>query len=244
MKKHTVPLLLTTLLLTLSLSACGSNVDTDNDADTAGQLSDTVADTAPTAQPVDTTTDITEDALINDGEMGGINNWMRGIFFIENTELAIDAETAAEMLPLWKAYRALIGSDTTAQAEIEALTAQIGAAFSSEQLEFFTEMDTSNADLTTVMEELGIEMDTARMMGNRADMPEGVVPPDGSQPGQGGGPGSGTGTGGGPGSGGTNVDPEVLATRQAERESLGFSNPLTSMLLDPLIELLEGKLAG
>lgn len=243
MNKNTVPVIFA-MLLTLSLSACGSNVDTDNGADTAGQLSDTVADTAPTAQPADTTTDITEDALINDGEMGGINNWMRGIFFIENTELAIDADTAAEMLPLWKAYRALIGSDTTAQAEIEALTAQIGAAFSSEQLEFFTEMDTSNADLTAMMEELGIEMDTARMMGNRADMPEGVVPPDDSQSGQGGGPGSGTGTGGGPGSGGTNVDPEVLATRQAERESPGLSNPLTSMLLDPLIELLESKLAG
>lgn len=244
MNKTTVPLILTTLLLTLSLSACGSNADIDNGTETAGQLSDTVADTTPTVQPADSTTDIAETDLLNDGEMGGINNWMRGIFFIENTELAIDADTAAEMLPLWKAYRALIGSDTTAQAEIEALTAQIGAAFSIEQLEYFTEMDMSNTDLTTVMEELGIEMDTARMMGNRADMPEDVVPPDSSQAGQGGGPGSGTGTGGGPGSGGTNVDPEVLATRQAERESLGFSNPFTSMLLDPLIELLEGKLAG
>lgn len=78
--------------------------------------------------------------------------------------------------------------------------------------------------MNVVMEELGIEIFVG------AGREGGLTPPDGFQPGQGGGPG------------GANVDPEVLATRQAEREEGGgFQRGFNLPLVEALIELLEGR---
>jgi len=178
----------------------------------------------------------------------GSTKMIFGSFQLENTDLAITPEQAAEFVPLWKVYQTLLDSSTAAEAEREALLRQIEAVFTPEQKAYLesTTMDPEETD--ALLAELGIE----------------------SQTGVGGGPGGGTGgedltdaekaelqalreaSGGGQGGGqgggggmGADMDPEQLATLQAERAENGGGirggGQMDELLLPALIELLESK---
>jgi len=56
-----------------------------------------------------------------------------GTLALDGTENAITAPQAAELLPLWKAYRALLASDATAPQELAALVEQIRQSMTAEQ---------------------------------------------------------------------------------------------------------------
>lgn len=183
---------------------------------------------------------------------------MVGTFLLEDTDDAVTSEQAAEMVILWKAYRSLSDSDTTAAAELEALINQIQDTMTPAQLNAISAMDISQEDMFTLTQDLGIVLEDfagsgqgtgdgegfqGRGFGNLPEggnpnggLPEGGIPEGGFRGSQG---------AGGPGSGGLGgeIDPEAIATLQAERGGAqGFGARFNSFLLDPLIELLESKI--
>jgi hypothetical protein len=185
-----------------------------------------------------------------------------GTLQLEGTDLAVTNKQASSLAPLWKAMRSLSGSDTAAEAEIEAVLDQIQRSMSTDQLEAIAAMELIQEDLFTAIQEMGIQQlapgAEGRFSGSGtgdfiAGGPEGGPPGDGAA---GGGaifigPGEGPPGGGGPGSftGGqfteeftSNLDPDQIATFEAQRESGGGPGArIAPFLLDPLIELLETR---
>lgn len=179
---------------------------------------------------------------LGDSELPALMQLILGVLQLESTDLAIDADQADEMLPLWKAYRSISGSDTVAQAELEALVEQIQEVMTADQLTAISSMKLTPEDMQSMIEELGIELGLPEGLeeGNFQFPPGGLGGPGG--PGGGfegqGRPGGGVGEG--------NFDPEAAATARAEagvdgegRGGLGSRAGI--FLLDPLIELLEQK---
>lgn len=210
--------LITFLLSSLLLAACSG---TNSPADTN-------ATTTPGAAP-------TEFQLL------------AGTFMLEETGLAVDAETAAELLPLWKTLRSLSTSDTVAAEEISAIVEQIRETMTPERVQAISEMQLTQQDLFPLLEEMGLDLGGAEGQqpgdGTGPRFGEGGFP--GGAPPEGFTPGSGPGRFGG-GEGGANLSPDQIATAQALRAERSGNRAfrLPSALLDALIELLESKLAG
>jgi hypothetical protein len=150
-----------------------------------------------------------------------VNELLVGTLKLEETDQAVTAEQAAQLLPLWQAYRSLSTSQTSAEAEVEALVNQIQGSMSTDQVSSVNDMNLTNTDLMDLMASLGggrIARGTPNPEGTPSfDFPaggfEGGVPPGGDfQIGSGGGlggsqggttrdfpPGGGGFMGGGPG---------------------------------------------
>lgn len=168
-----------------------------------------------------------------------------GSFKLEVSDLAITSEQAAELLPLWQVFQQLSSSDTAAQAEIDALVEQIQETMTPGQIAAIDEMNLTQQDVFTTMQEQGIQFG-AGIQGNSdqnggGGFPRGqqALPNDGIP---GGGPG-----GGGPGGfgGGQNLSPQQIATAQALRAENGGATPRFSRtpapLIGALVELLQEK---
>ena len=165
-----------------------------------------------------------------------------GTFLLEDAEFAVDADLAPYLVPYWKLYKSLLESDTTAPEELEALIAEIQEVMNVDQVNYIASLELTQEDLTTYMNESGI-MENMRPEGAEEGDGTGTRPdrPDGMP--------AGTGPGGGQGGPGTTegIDPEVMATMQAEREAGGGirgmgANRMIVPLIDVLIDLLEGKI--
>ena len=168
-----------------------------------------------------------------------------GTLKLEDTPQAVTPEQAAPLLTLWKAVRSLAESDTTSEVEVEALTRQIEAAMTAEQLQAIEAMDLTQEDVMALMQELGPGQFFT------SDGPSGGVlteggPPDGGPFNQGGQPGGSSGAppdtffAGPGGDQGASLTPEQLATLQAGRVSRGGAG-LNLRLIQPLLDLLEER---
>lgn len=164
---------------------------------------------------------------------------MLGTFLLQETEFAVDANQAAQLLPLWKAVRTLSTSDSAAPEEIGALQTQIEETMTESQLEMIFSMELTGEDIFGLVEELGLEFGPRGdgsgsgdgFPGGDFQFPEGGIPGGNPGGGRGGGPGVGFGEG---------FDPEALATARAERAGgANFGDRATLILVDPLIDLLE-----
>jgi hypothetical protein len=166
---------------------------------------------------------------------------MLGTVKLDETEYAIAAAQAEELLPLWKALRSLSESETAATAEVEALIKQINTTMTAEQLDVIAAMELSLQDFGTVAETLGIELgfsggnvDPEMRATMQAARESGERPADG--------PGGGLGLGGGQGRGDGEIDPAARETAIAERGgSRGARLTLDTNFLNALIEFLEVK---
>jgi hypothetical protein len=177
-----------------------------------------------------------------------------GTFLLEDTDLAVTPEQAAELLPLWEAVLSLSESDTAAQAEIDALYDQIEETMTADQMQAIAEMNPTQDDIAALMESLGLDNTNAAGGFQGGNPPQGFNPddlPEGFSPGNfpGGrqmGPGGGQGQGQGGGMFGGDIDPETLATMEARREEMGgsFRNRTNLFLVEPLIELLQERAAS
>jgi len=240
-KLVTLSLLIGTLLL--SLTACNST------------------STAPTAA---SSTAVEEAAAVQETQETPISQkLLLGTLLLEDTDLEVTPEQAAELLPLWKAVKAIATSDTAAAAEIEALYRQIQESMTASQIKAIEEMETGADSMQAVMDNLGMEMARpgsgaganagAEMTEEqRAQMFERMQAQGNTSGVPGGGPGGGQGGGGGfgggvPPAGGdfTAGDPGALpagedsATQNPGAARAGFKN----FLVEPLIELLTTRAA-
>ncbi len=209
------------------------------------------------------TSEVTTENISGDGTPNGTRQFtiptemklLLGTVKLDETEYAVDAGQASDLLPLWKALRSLSEDDTTAEVEIEALITQIGETMTPEQTSAIDNMNLTMQDMGSVMDALGIEgnfggsgqmseemratMEAARASG---DFPGGgpgggeFMPPDDGGMGPGGG-------GFGGGFGGAEMDPSARETAIAERggtRGAGFG--MNSDLLDAIIEFLQAKI--
>ena len=161
-----------------------------------------------------------------------------GSLLLEDTDLAVDPEQALDLVPYWKLYRSLLGSDTTAPEELDSLLKEIQEIMTAEQVNYIANLQLNQETMMTLVNEMGIidlRQDGTGEGGIGFVPPEGL--PDGVRPGGGGGQGGGDGS----------MDPELMATKQAERAAAGGgkqSNRLTIPLVEALISLLEGKVGS
>ncbi len=215
-------LLFLTLTLTLLLAACGGSAETATPEDPAAQFD-------PNTRELDLSTKL---AL--------------GTLKLDNTDLAIASDQAADLLPLWQVLSSMSGSETASQVEIEALIRQIQDTMTPEQIAAIEDMNLTQADIFATMQELGLAnapqvnaqgTPQAGGFGNgqrrNGDIPEGGFP--------GGGPPDG---GPGGGFGGEGLSPDQIATAQARRAENGgggFGNRLMTPLVEAVINLLESK---
>lgn len=236
-----IGLLISVLLL---LTACGT--DQSAVANTEEEIahpaeayepseddSSTVGETVQEQSRNDLRGDFAENAL------APVSQLILGTFLMEETEYAVDADLAPYLTPYWKLYRSLLESDTTAPEELAALIGEIQEVMDAEQVNYIASLELTQEDLMTYMNESGI-MENIR--------PEGAEEGEnGERPGRPDGMPEGTGPGGGQGGlgAGEGMDPEVMATMQAEREATGDgdrgANQMITPLLEALIELLESK---
>ncbi|MDY0018755.1 MAG: hypothetical protein RBT47_02000 [Anaerolineae bacterium] len=175
-----------------------------------------------------------------------------GTLLLEETENAVTPEQAAALLPLWQAIR---GGGLQGNAETEAVLKQIKAQMTAEQLGAIDAMELTAEDMSTWMEESGMDMEAPGPMGTPGAMPggtPGVVPEGGRGGGQGAMP-EGTPRarpgGGGPG-GGQGAMPEgTPGAMSGGGRPGGAGGPAgggaggAGMLIWPLVELLTQRAA-
>jgi hypothetical protein len=164
-----------------------------------------------------------------------------GTLMLEETDLAIDEALATELLPLWQAMQSLSDSDTTAAAEIVAVLNQIQDTMTMEQVAAIAEMMLTEDSLTTMLEE-GVLTIGRGGFGERSGAGgQGASPGEGF-PG-GGFPGGrpGGGPGGGPGGDFQGVDPDAIATRQAQFAGSGVATFQERALVGAVVRLMGTK---
>jgi hypothetical protein len=131
MNKKRILLLYTILILSLLLAACSG---TTNQTTSSKNGSDEVS---------------------GGTGLSLVNLLLIGTFKLEDTDQAITADEAATLLPLWQAYRSLSTSQTSAEAEVEALVNQIQGSMSPSQMSAINDMDLTNTDMMDLMVSLG-----------------------------------------------------------------------------------------
>ncbi|MCB9133816.1 MAG: hypothetical protein H6636_00205 [Anaerolineales bacterium] len=247
MKKITLLFISLLFFLFFVLSACSSGTDTTS-TETTGTNNPTPAGDTPTNMQL---------AL--------------GTFALEETDYAITAEQAAELLPLWKAAKALADNETLTAEEYQAIYTQIEDTLTAEQMNAIKTIDMSSDAMTALREKYGLSVgggnfDPANLSPEQQATREafqqsrqnggttggsgfsGGVPPDGGV--TGGGPGGGGFPGGGPGGGlggdGTGFSPEAQQTAIASGagggRQFGGNGALPSTFYDAIITFLEGKI--
>ena len=155
-----------------------------------------------------------------------------GTLKLEGTDLAVDADQALELIPLWQVLNTLAESGSTAPEETDALILQIQETMTTEQINAIVAMQLSLEDVGTIMQEYGLS----------SGMGSGETPPEGFTPGSGRSSDVPGLSGGGSGENATGMTPEEIATAQAEREEGTIVNSkLTSAITVGLIEMLQGK---
>jgi hypothetical protein len=181
-----------------------------------------------------------------------------GTLLLEDTENAVTAEQAAELLPMWQLLKELTTSDTAADSEREGLLEQIQETMTADQLRVIADMQLTQQDMFDYMQKAGL-VQMPQQSGTPDASSGGGFFPGGMEGGappadfEGGGPPSGSGgqfgggnrTGGGEGGyRGQDLSPEQLATMEARRASRGGFGGSPTVLLDALIQMLEGKQAA
>lgn len=266
MKKQRILLLVGLLVALLLLSACGGSGNTNEDNGNGSQEALSANGESQVANQNEPVQIVEEKARLADNYANALSiqgQLALGTLRLEDGDLAINEETAAELLPLWQALQSLMNSDTTAAVELEAVVNQIQDGMSAAQIAAISEMKLTEESLTSMME--NGELAFGRGAGRDGDgeggffgaLPEGFTPPEGGVVivGPGGGPGGGLGggqgggfgggpgggIGGGPGGGFGNLDEDARATRLAEFANGGTADFQETLLVGLVVRLLQQK---
>jgi hypothetical protein len=188
-----------------------------------------------------------------------------GTLMLKDTDNAVDAKTAEQLIPLWQAVGSLTSKNSSAPQEIQALYKQIGDTMTPAQVEAIAEMQLTQQDIPQVAQKLGLDLAAGRGF-NQGARPTGQAPSTNNQGGrnssggggrggfQGGGFGGGGGfsgsgfggDGGFPGGGGfgqaqQTPNPSARATAQARFTNNGgggFSR-ISAVWVDAVIKYLQ-----
>jgi hypothetical protein len=249
MKRQIISLVLG-LLLVLALAACGQGDDQSAASGAEASSNSTAANSSAGDETVNTIVAQISDSF--DGALSPMGQLALGTLQLEDGELAVTEEQAAELLPLWQALQSLSNSDTTAQVELDAVVKQIQGAMTAEQVATIAALKLTGDDLTAAVQngDLG-----SRGFGGRNATTEGdsgFTPPEGGFVG---GPGGGFGppggvTGEGPGGrfgggfaggAGGNLSEDDIATRRAEFANNSTGDMSEQFLIGAVVRLMQTK---
>ena len=207
-----VSILISILIITFGITSCGGNSEANAESQT--------------------------DETVQQESMPAATQLMLGTVKLEETDFAVTYDQSVELIPLWKAILSLVSSETTAQAEMDAVIASIQDTMTSDQMDEMQTMGLTNSDMTEVSELMGVEMDFGRRFGEKD--PE-MQAERGAMRESGGGPPEGFGQGDGPGSV-EGITQEMLETDIAERGlAVGGGFGINTQLLEAIIAFLETK---
>ena len=160
-----------------------------------------------------------------------------GILRLEGTPQAVDAETAAQLLPIWQLLEKMNASSTAAPQEINAVVEAIEAALAPARVDAIAALHLTQADLFAYLQQTGMMPARSGMpsagsrRGNGNSGPPGGMPAGGPMNPPGGGEGFQPGA----------IDPAMRATLEARSVPMQAEN-LPLPLRNALIQYLE-KLA-
>ncbi len=168
-----------------------------------------------------------------------------GTIMLKDTQDAVTADQAAQLLPLWQAVQSMTNSTATSAVEFEALVTQIQQTMRPAQLEAIANLKITQASMTTAFQSLGLNnfqsgrngapsgTQVARTPGATNGRGGDFGPPGGGGFIEGGGGGPGGFGGGGFGGGGFGglptgtVSPSLQATAMARAtQRAEFGNPI------------------
>ena len=165
-----------------------------------------------------------------------------GTLKLEGSGEAIDAQTAAELLPLWQAVNSLGNSDTTSAVEMQAIYKQIQETMSAAQVQAIAKMQVTSQMAVQYALEAGMVSQVGAPSGDSAAAQASDSASSGQSgggmpmgdPGMGGPPDGGMGPG--TASGGTQTG---ITGGTRGLQSTGIEN----ILVEAVIELLQTKAA-
>jgi hypothetical protein len=238
MKKRTI--ILVSLILILVLAACGETV---NETGVRTEGVDTSTSDTPgitTEEAESSTSELKSDY---ENALSVPMQLVLGTLMLEDTDLSVDSNQAAQLLPLWKAARSLGSSDTAAAEEVGAVYNQIEETMTPEQITAIAAMQLRREDMFEVVHELGLTFGGGGgdFTPEMREMVQAARTSGQEHPGGfGGGPGGGGGQGGG--AGGAGLSPEQRETAIAERGGTrGAASGVNPAFFEAIITLLEGK---
>ena len=237
-KRFILPLAAVIVVLAIVLVACGAKATATTTPGGAGGSGGFAANGTPGARNLTQPLPLAEQLLI-------------GTLKLQGTSNAVDAKTAAQLVPLWQAYAQLTSSNTAAQAEVDAVVTQIQQTMTPAQVQAITTMKLTRQDMMTEMSSLGVTNGGASGTPGFSFTPRPGGGTGGGARGGGGGGGFAFGGGGGGGGGfpGGGADggttgaarPTQNATQIALRAQ--YANRIPTVLMDALVSFLQ-KTAG
>ena len=170
-----------------------------------------------------------------------------GTLKLEGTSQAVDAQTAAKLIPLWQLMAQLDSSNSSAPQEVTAVMDQIKSTMTTDQASAISHMSLTQADLFAVFQQeaqaSGSGGQGGSGFGGGGNRGGGGAFFFGGGPG-GGGPGGGGFGGGfrpnGGGSAGSNSTGSQLTSAEA---AIARENAISTRLIDQLVRLLQTKLS-
>ncbi len=138
-KKFFIPLAAMFVVLIMVLVACGSKPAPS----TTGASGNFPAGGTPGARNLTQPLPLAEQLVI-------------GTLKLQGTSNALTPAQASALVPLWQAYAQLTSSNTAAQAEIDAVTAQIKQTLTAQQNQAITDMKLTRQDMFTEETSLGL----------------------------------------------------------------------------------------
>ena len=172
-----------------------------------------------------------------------------GSLDLETTNLAVTAEQAAKLLPLWETLQSLASSGTAATQEVDAVIGQIKNTMTSEQLASITAMNLTKSDLQAAISANGATSAASTSLSttnsSSVQMPPGVASAGTNDGGAGGGtpPTDMGGSGGMAASVGVNAGTVLQAssTQSASSSASSSANEVPAALINALVQLLQKK---
>lgn len=223
MKNRMIFLLIAFTLL--ALSACGGAADASSPASGADETQSQATATGKTRLTAEYV-----DALAVKAQLA------LGILKLEESELAVDEELAAVILPLWQAVQSLSNSETAAELEVNAVINQIQDTMKPEQIETIAQMKLTEESMTTMLESGELGFGRGNFGGDRGQGEGGGFPGGGA-----GGGLLGGRPGGGPGGGFGEPSEDDIATRQARFAESGAGEFQERILIAAVTRLLQTK---
>jgi len=219
-------LLAVLLALIAVLTACGSPstpvLDTDTNSTQQGQASSSIQMTIQSKLGV-------------------------GILKMDGTDLAVTADQAQDLLPLWRALKNLTAS-SSADEEIAALYQQIEETLSTDQVESIQLLSWTQAELSVMMQQYGVQpgssvsMESSSASETTAQTSQSSVQGGGELGGPGGMPGGEPPAGDpalGTSLGGTDGSSQSQSTEESDQSASGGSSHLNLMLAEVVIQYLQ-----
>jgi hypothetical protein len=163
-----------------------------------------------------------------------------GTIKLESTSLAVSADQARDLLPLWETLQSMASSGTAASQEVDAVVSQIESTMSPAQISRITAMNLTRQDLMAAATDTGTSLTISGS--SSTTEASSVQPQAGAGTPAGGNPPADMGAGM-PASMGAQSAGQTGSTETASSQSTATTSQLSTALINTVVQLLQKKIA-